>query len=140
MQPQSLNARLAEMARANRALIHRAQRTDCHCPSAVLNLGASVASHSTQASSLFELNRLLDEAVLDELLAERRSLADDLDLLESLSEASPKSPDIEPLATAILGRIEKLLEREDRVFYQPLLRVAEKQAENNTSLSGKPSR
>ena len=124
MQSQSLNGRLAEMANANRALIQRAQRTDCHCPSAVLNLGASVASLSTQASCLFELNRFLDEAVLEELLAERRSLADDLDLLESLSEASPESPDIEPLATAILRRIEKLLEREDRVFYQPLLRVA----------------
>lgn len=125
MKSQGLNSRLAEMAKANRALIRRAQRTDCHCPSAVLNLGASVASLSTQASCLFELNRLLDEAVLEELFAERRSLADDLDLLESLSEASSKSPDIEALASALLDRIENLLEREDRVLYQPLLRLAE---------------
>ena len=84
-----------------------------------------VASLSTRASCLFELNRFLDHAVLEQLLAERRSLADDLDLLESLSEASSKSPDIEALAIALLGRIEDLLEREDRVLYQPLLRLAE---------------
>ncbi len=128
------------MAQANRALIHRARHTACPCPSAVLNLGASIALISTQASHLFELNRFLDEAVLDELLAERRSLADDLDLLESLSEASSNSPDIEPLATAILRRIERLLEREDRVFYQPLLRVAEKQAQNHDPPSEEASR
>lgn len=124
VEPQSLDDRLAEMARVNRVLIHRAQRTDCHCPSAVLNLGASFTSASSQASCLFEFNRFLDEAVLDELLAERRSLAADLDLLESLSEASSASPDIEPLAAALVSRIEKLLEREDRVLYQPLLRLA----------------
>lgn len=112
------------MAKANRALIVRAQRTDCPCPAAVLNLGAAVASLSTHASCLFELNRFLDETVLDELLSERRNLADDLDLLASLSEANSKSPDIEPLATALLSRIENLLEREDRVLYQPQLRLA----------------
>jgi len=119
-----MRSSLAEMARANRALIHRAQRSECHCPSAVLNLGASVASLSTHASCLFELNRLLDEVVLDELLAERHSLADDLELLESMSEANTQSPDIEPLAAALLSRIEKLLAREDRVLYRPLLRLA----------------
>ncbi|MCP4203224.1 MAG: hypothetical protein GY769_14975 [bacterium] len=128
------------MAKANRALIHRAQRTDCHCASAVLNLGASVASLSTRASCLFELNRFLDEAVLEELLAERRSLADDLDLLESLSEANSTSPDSEALATALLGRIENLLAREDRVLYQPLLRLAERQAEDHNSQSEEASR
>lgn len=124
MQSRDLHPRLAEMENANRALIHRAQRTDCNCPSAVLNLGASVASLSSHASCLFELNRFLDKAVLDDLLVERQSLAEDLALLESLSESNSKSPDIEPLATALLGRIEKLLVLEDRVFYQPLLRLA----------------
>lgn len=124
MQSRSPSSSLAELANANRALIHRAQRTDCHCPSSVLNLGASIASLSAHASCLPELNRFLDETVLDELLAERRSLADALALLESLSETSPESPDIEPLATALVRRIEELLEREDRAFYQPLLRLA----------------
>lgn len=112
------------MAKANRALIRRAQRTDGRRLSAVLDLGATVASLSARASRLFELNRLLEEAVLDELIDARRSLAEDLDLLESLSEASSKSPDIEPLATALVRRIVKLLEREERVFYEPLLRLA----------------
>ncbi len=125
MKSQGLNSRLAEMAKANRTLIHRAQHTDCHCPSAVLNLGASVASLSTHASCLFEFNRFLDQAVLEELLAKRRNLADDLDLLENLSATSSQSPDIEALATALLGRVEDLLEHEDRVLYQPLLRLAE---------------
>jgi len=130
MHSQSLDARLTEMADTTRALIHRAQRTDCRCPSAVLNLGASVAAIPALASCLFELNRFLDEALLDELLAERRKLADDLDLLERLSEASATSPDIEALATALVRRIESLLEREDRVLYQPLLRLAQTAAED----------
>lgn len=124
MQTQGLDARLAEMADANRALIDRARSTDGHFPAAVLELGAAVASLSQNASGLFELNRFLDEELLDELRAERRSLADDLELLKSLSVPNSKSPDIEPLATALVLRIEKLLEREDRILYQPLLRLA----------------
>lgn len=112
------------MAKANRSLIRRARRTTCHCPSSVLNLGATVAYHASLATCLWNLNRLLDEEVLEELLAEHGRLADDLDLLENLSESSPDSPDIEPLASAVFSRIQKLLEREERVFYQPLLRLA----------------
>lgn len=120
----SPDPRLSEMARANRSLLRRARRTRCRCPSAVLNLGNSVASLATYAACVVELNRFLDEAVLDELLSARRRLADDLDLLETLSEASPDSPDSESLARALLDRIERLVEREDRVLYQPLLRLA----------------
>ncbi len=124
MESSSLNVRIAELANANRLLISQAQQTDCQCPSAVLNLGASITSLSTLASCLYEHNRFLDEAVLDELLLERRSLADALDLLKTLSEANSESHDIEPLASALVGRIEEFLEREDRAFYQPLLRSA----------------
>jgi len=124
MKPPSPVAGLAEMARVHRALIERARRTDRDRPSAVLDLGVSVAALSAQACSAFEQNRFLDEAVLESLLAERRSLAEDLDLLASLSAANPRSPDIEPLSTALLHRIEELLEREDRVLFQPLIRLA----------------
>lgn len=117
------------MAETNGVLIERARRTDSGCPSAVLNLGAAVAALYNQACSAVEINRFLDQAVVDELLAGRQSLAHDLDLLDSLSEATPKSPDVEPLSTALLQRIERLLEREDRVLFQPLLRLAESSSE-----------
>ena len=120
------------MAKTHGALIRRARRTDGANFTAVLNLGASVAALAAHASSLRELNRFLDRTVLDELLAERRQLAEALDFLENLTESSAASPDIEPLAAALVRRIEKLLDREDRAFYQPLLRLAARQAEKPT--------
>ncbi len=124
MQTKRLDARLAEMARVHGTLIERARRTTCHCCESVLNLGAAVASHAACTTWLHEQMRILDEAVLEELSGERRRLADDLDLLESLEESSPGSPDIETLATALVIRMQQLLERERRVLYQPLLRLA----------------
>lgn len=126
---------LVELANAHRALIERAERTDGQNPATVLSLGASVTSYFEQASSLFALNRFLDETVLDELLAERCGLAADLELLQNLCEANPESPDLEPLAIALRGRIADLLAREDRVFYRPLLRVSVSSVETLDSLS-----
>ncbi len=137
---QGLDARLAEMANTNRALLQRAQRTEGDCPSAVLNLGVAVAALSTQACSAVEINRFLDQAVLDELLGERHSLAEDLELLDSLVETSSKSPDVEPLSTALLRRIEKLLEREHSVLFRPLLRLAASSSEKTAASSGEKTR
>lgn len=119
-----VDTRLLEAEKAHRALIRRARRTTCHCPDAVLNLGATIAAHAAHASYLGELNRFLDESVLEELAVEHRRLADDLDMLESLAQSESESPDVEPLASALVGRIQELLEREQRIFYQPLLRLA----------------
>lgn len=119
-----VDGRLVAAERAHRALIARARRTSCRCPDAVLNLGATIAAHATHAAYLSELNRFLDDLVLEELSVEHRRLADDLELLDSLARSTPDSPDIEPLASALVERIQALLEREQRIFYQPLLRLA----------------
>lgn len=88
----------------------------------MLNLGATIAAHSAHISYLSELNRFLDDSILDELAAEHRRLADDLELLEALDRSN--SPDIGPLASALVVRIQEVLDREERIFYQPLLRLA----------------
>lgn len=121
---EGLDRRLTEMAKANRALLRRARRSSCHCPAAVLNLGVSVGSLATQTACVVDLNRFLDQTVLDELSRARGRLAEDLELLDALSETGPDSSDVESLSRALLGRIRDLVEREDRVLYQPLLRLA----------------
>jgi hypothetical protein len=118
----AVDDRLVEAARAHRALMGRAQRTTCHCPDAVLNLGATIAAHTAHISYLRGLNRFLDESMLVELAVEHRRLAEDLELLESLDRSD--SPDIGPLACALVARIQQLLDREQRIFYEPLLRLA----------------
>ncbi len=122
MNASGVDTRLVAAARAHRALIGRARSTTCACPDAVLNLGATIAAHSAHISYLSELNRFLDQSVLDELAAEHRRLADDLELLETLDRSN--SPDIGALASALVARIQELLDREERIFYQPLLRLA----------------
>lgn len=124
MAQKSLDRRLTEMAKANRALARRARRTRCPCPSSVLNLGAAVATLATHAACVEDLNRFLDETVLEDLLGERRRLADDLELLDGLAQRGSDSPDVLSLAGALLERIAALVELEDRVLYQPLLRLA----------------
>ena len=119
-----LDRRLTELARTNHALLRRARRTRCGCPSAVLNLGASVAALATHRACVVELNRFLGDATLAELASERRRLAEDLALLDDLSQTGSESPDVAALAAALLRRIRTLVEREDRVLYQPLLRLA----------------
>ncbi len=120
-----IDSRLVEAERAHRALIVRAERTSCRCPEAVLNLGATIAAHAAHLSYLRRLNRFVDELILEELSVDHRRLAEDLELLESLARSAPDSPDIEPLASALVERIRALLEREQRIFYQPLLRLAQ---------------
>ena len=88
----------------------------------MLNLGATIVAHAAHISYLRELNRFLDDSILEELAIEHRRLADDLQLLESLDRSG--SPDIGPLASALVTRIQELLDREQRILYQPLLRVA----------------
>lgn len=124
MSSNAVDKRLLEAEKAHRALIGRARRTTCHCPDSVLNLGATFATHTAHTSHLRELNRFLDESILEELAVEHRHLADDLALLESLAQSAAESPDVEPLATALVTRIQGLLDREQRILYQPLLRLA----------------
>lgn len=120
----SVDARLIEAERAHWALLRRARQTMCHCPDSVLNLGATIAAYETQTAHLRELNRFLDDSVLDSLAAEHQKLAEDLELLESLALSKSGSPDVEPLSEALIERIQELLEREQRIFYRPLLRLA----------------
>lgn len=111
------------MASAHRALVERARQTGCDCPDAVLNLGAALAAHAAFESGSVELSRFLEDAVLEELFAEHGSLAEDIELLENLTLTDPRSSDIEALAAALVVRMRALLEREERLFYEPLRRL-----------------
>jgi hypothetical protein len=120
----SETARLAEMAQAHRMLLERALNTSASSSSAVISLGSDVAAHVSSTAALREDNGVLDRMVTAELDGEHSRLAEDLCLLETLNEANPGSGDVETLTSALLNRIQNLLEREQRMLYQPLLRLA----------------
>ena len=114
---------LQRMARANAALLRRASKSHAGVE-AVLNLGAVVGMHQAMDWALHELNRLLDQDVLRDLLVEYERLAQDLELLEILCEEEPETTDVTELAAVLMVRLRELLARQQRVFYEPLLRLA----------------
>jgi len=111
------------MARCHRELIEQATAVSPRHLGEVLALGARVVAHTAAEGELFALNRLLEEVVLVQLVAEHRCIAEDLRFLTGLVDSNPDSPDIQALSSALLTRIRQLLAREDRGFYQPLLRL-----------------
>ena len=118
-------AQLTEMAQAHRKLIKHAQRMDSiQTANEVISLGAEVAAHVAATAELRSQNRVLDVVITEELDGEHRKLAEDLCLLETLNETNPESVDVETLTSALLTRIQTLLEREQRMIYRPLLRLA----------------
>jgi len=112
------------MARSHEVLLARARSTSGECSSAVLNLGSAVAFQAACTARLLDENSFVDPTVLEELSQERRRLVDDLELLEHLDTSSPGCADVRTLATAIVARMQHLLEREQRALYRPILRHA----------------
>ena len=118
-------AQLTKMAQAHRILIKHAQSLNSiQGANEVISLGAEVTAHVIATAELRSQNRVLDLVVTEELDSEHRRLADDLCLLETLNDTNPESVDVKTLSSALLDRIQTLLEREQRMIYRPLLRLA----------------
>jgi len=85
----------------------------------VLKVGAAVLGFAEREEAVFfPLLPLLDPAARAELGGEHEHLADDLDLLASLVEATPDSPDIAILAEAIARRMRGHIARDGRLLAQ----------------------
>lgn len=93
-------------------------------PAAVLDIGAAVVFHGVlEEHWLHASDTLLEPATVTQLAIEHARLADDLDLLGSLYDSHPDSPDLGPLADALLTRLRAHITRDDRVFYQSIPRL-----------------
>jgi hypothetical protein len=106
-------------ARAHHALLRRAEADATHqSPASVLDLGAAVLFHGALEEQWpAALNSALDESAIGQLANEHERLADDLELLQSIWEATPESPDLDPLCQALRKRLKAHLARDDRIFY-----------------------
>ena len=91
---------------------------------AVLGLGSAVVLHGlVEEDRLYHVHRYLDPAVRRQLIDEHREIGRHLELLEQLREANPKGHDLETLSIAVLDRLQRHLERDERVVYRPLRRL-----------------
>ena len=112
---------LKRLAPANARLLARAKRTSGESADAVLNLGAGIVFLNQMTNCLVgSLESLLDEAVQQQLAADERDLAENLDHLDVLCDTEPDSADIAALATALVERMREHLERKDRVVFRLL--------------------
>lgn len=117
---------LSRLAGAHDALLDQAnaQREKDPSTDVLLSLGAGVRVHQVMMELIPEsLRAVADEAVVAELGAEAKRLDENLDYLKSLRAAEPHSPDVAPLAAALLERIRQHLERCDRALFRPLQRL-----------------
>jgi hypothetical protein len=88
-------------------------------PRDVLDLGTAVILHGAlERRLLLAPSPVLDQAALAQLEEEHARLEDDLELLESILETNPDSPDVAPLCTALLERLRDHVARDDRVLYR----------------------
>jgi hypothetical protein len=88
-------------------------------PADVLNLGTAVILHGTlERRWLIGLRPLLDRAAAAQLDEEHVRLEEDLELLESIFETCPDSPDVGPLCGALLDRLREHVDRDERVLYR----------------------
>ncbi len=85
----------------------------------VLKVGAAVLGFAEREEAVFfPLLPLLDPAARAELGGEHEHLADDLDLLASLVDGTPDSPDVAILADAIARRMRAHIARDGRLLAQ----------------------
>jgi hypothetical protein len=115
---------LSRLARAHHALFERATEGPMRpSPEAVLNLGAGVVFHDIVMrllpAAVFEV---LDAGVLEELASEESEISENLDHLQSLRRSDSASHDVEVLASALIERMRKHLDRTERAIYVPLQR------------------
>lgn len=88
-------------------------------PADVLDLGTAVILHGAlERRWLLALRPMLDQAAIAQLDQEHERLDDDLELLESILDASPDSPDVGPLCAALLERLREHVARDERVLYR----------------------
>lgn len=116
-------------ARAHGDLRRRAAATSADDADAVLNLGAAVVVHGVLERALgLPSSNYVAAAVVEELLADHRQLAEDLALLEELnrSESERRCPDTEALSKAVMAHLTQHLERDDRLLYGSLQRASRK--------------
>ena len=116
---------LGRAAREHRRALRRADEIAADDYRAVLSLGSAVLLHSiVEEDRLYPIHRLLDPSVREQLEAEHRAIGDGLNVLEELLAGQPSSPDLSQLSCALLERIRGHLERDERVLYQPLRKLA----------------
>jgi hypothetical protein len=93
-------------------------------PAAVLDIGVAVVFHGAVEECWPQAaDTLLEPATVAQFAIEHARLAEDLDLLASLAESHPSSPDLGSLADALLARLREHITRDDRVFYQSIPRL-----------------
>ena len=86
-------------------------------PREVLEAGAAVLRFAEREEQAFaSVAPLLDPAVRQELAAEHRQFAEDLELLEWLIETTPDSPDVAVLTTSLIRRMRQHIERDGRLL------------------------
>lgn len=80
-------------------------------------IGRSLLAFAEREHDLFSsLLPLLDPAVQASLAAEHRAIADDLELLRSLLETIPGSPDIAVLSASLARRMREHVDRDRRLL------------------------
>lgn len=93
-------------------------------PREVLDLGTAVVLHGAlERRVLLAQAPVIDQAALAQFDEEHARLADDLELLESILDTAPDSPDVAPLCRALLDRLRGHVARDDRVLYRLALGV-----------------
>jgi hypothetical protein len=114
---------LSRLAEAHRSLCSRARATECTCPDATLSLGAALELHRTLMSFVPETARaVLDDGVVEKIDTESGAIAENLAHLATLKASEPSSSEIEPLAAALLKRVQAHLDLYDRAVFRPLSR------------------
>ena len=115
---------LRRAAREHRRLERLAATVGDDDPGAVLQLGSAVVLHGLfEEIHLFQVHRLLDPSVRDELRVDHDRIGEDLALLEDLLAEGSPCDDLPPLTAALARHLREHVERDGRVLYPPLERM-----------------
>ena len=86
-------------------------------PQQTLAVGAALLAFGAREHEAFaSLEPILDAAVRDELQAEHRQIAEDLELLDWLVRMSPDSPDVAMLTASLVRRMRQHSDRDGRLL------------------------
>ena len=111
---------LERLAAMERSVSARLDAVDGN-PANVLDAGAEVLAFADLEERLFfPILPLLDPLAAAELEQEHHQLADDLQLLHHLIAATPDSPDVGTLASALARRLRSHIARDGRLIAQGL--------------------
>lgn len=116
---------LAAVGRCHRRLQELARGTGDDQVQAILVLAAAVLLHGElESAHLAPVLRFVDPAVRRELTHAHRRLAEDAAYLQELYEREDGSDDLPLLAAAVRRQLLAHLERDERVLYRPMERLA----------------